>query len=245
MCSCYCAGNTGKGCSCPVSSAINGTFNGTTVGCSGTATTGADTSSCLPGYRGITCGECDSNAGYGRYGQNCVLCSSPIITFLFVVLLSAAFAIVLFFRMKQSKNTEESREKSRMVPVLLAYLHVTWCVGAFRLQWPVLVAEFFTAAGTATASQLSFIDCIVPSTFYSQFLFQCSIPLMAAGVPLVAILCKTSAHRVQASVRNIVLPDAGTYEDSLKNSSQSMLFFLIILVASHPGITKTALELFN
>jgi hypothetical protein len=111
-----------------------------------------------------------------------------------VILLSALLlCILVFFKMKVSKPTTAGIKKSRMIPIFLAYLQVTWCVGAFKLQWPAVAKSFFDSAGVATASHMSFVDCFFSTTFYDQFLIMCSIPVIASLVPL-QTHCFTSAH---------------------------------------------------
>lgn len=178
---------------------------------------------CKHGYYGIACGECDRELGFGRYGKLCVECASFLMTSLVFCLGTMVVGLLIFAKMKASKSTAEGRTKSRMIPLFFAYLQVTWCVGAFKLRWPSLVAQFFASAGVATASQLSFLDCWIPTDFYHEFALSCCIPVGAMIVPVVSYV-----------------RDVETFHES-----RAVLFFLVVVVMIHPSLTKLALEMFN
>eukprot|EP01047_Picozoa_sp_COSAG01_P036139 COSAG01_NODE_2811_length_7034_cov_2.875270_1_plen_1653_part_10 len=229
--------NNGRGCVC---SASNGSALAVAVdeiGCTGTSV-----NDCAVGYHGVACGECDRAGNFGRYGQRCVECASWVFTLLIIVMAVLLVCLVLFFRMKAASGTRVGVRKSRMIPIFMAYLQVTWCVGAFKLQWPTLASRFFTSAGVATGSSLSFIDCYIPTTFYDQFLLMCSIPLAAVLVPL-ARHC--TFKEIDARQRLLCRSSAAFAADAKGNPPKTMLFFLIVVVIMHPGITKNALEMFN
>jgi hypothetical protein len=178
---------------------------------------------CKHGYHGIACGECDRELGFGRYGKLCVECASFLMTSLVLCLGMMVVGLLIFAKMKASKSTDEGRTKSRMIPLFFAYLQVTWCVGAFKLRWPELVAKFFASAGVATASQLSFLDCWVPTNYYHEFALACCIPICAMVAPVVSYV-----------------KDVETFHES-----RAVLFFLVIVVMIHPSVAKLALEMFN
>jgi hypothetical protein len=227
--------NNGRGCVCSAS-------NGSALAVDEIGCTGTNVNDCAVGYHGVACGECDRAGNFGRYGQQCVECASWVFTLLMIVMAVLLVCLVLFFRMKAASGTRVGVRKSRMIPIFMAYLQVTWCVGAFKLQWPTLASRFFTSAGVATGSSLSFIDCYIPTTFYDQFLLMCSIPLAAVLVPL-ARHC--TSKEIDARQRLLCRSSAAFAADAKGNPPKSMLFFLIIIVIMHPGITKNALEMFN
>jgi hypothetical protein len=232
--------NNGNGCACSTKATTsNLSAAQMSIGC-----TGIQSGDCNVGYHGVACGECDRDLDYGRYGPLCVPCSAWYMTLLLVLVGVLVVCLVLFFKMKASKVTKDGVKKSRMIPIFMAYLQVTWCVGAFKLQWPAMAARFFASAGVATASQISFIDCYVPTTFYHQFLMMCCIPLAATLVPLVKH-CTYRGDGMPLKKRIFCKTSVAFHGDQNGKSTKAVLFFLVVVVMSHPGVTKISLEMFN
>jgi hypothetical protein len=140
--------------------------------------TGCVFPACTEGYTGVGCGDCVE--GWGHRGRECNRCNAAEKTLAAVLVIILLVTLAMVVRVGSYKQA--AKTKSRKMSQLLSYVQMLFFVGDFKFKWPRDMAIGFSAAGSATASQLSFFDCVRRSTFHEKVVVLAFVPFVVGGV---------------------------------------------------------------
>ncbi|CDW83118.1 UNKNOWN [Stylonychia lemnae] len=211
--------------------------------------------SCLEGYKGILCADCQVGYSYTDSRFKCAKC--PDFTYnllrLIAILIVAVFIAVFLIRSTLHGAANLKNKTSVFQKILLNHIQLIVLTSSFDFDWPQLVLSYFQAnkvVGDA-AYQVFSIDCLLSSydyynsrekqnlevswnTFMNIKIFYFKLSMLSLLPLLIVIICSLVWRLIYLNEKR---------SEIVFSKIVSSIVILLFLV--HPNIVKYVFDVFN
>lgn len=136
---------------------------------------------CRQGYHGPLCSACAT--GYGKVGENCVVCENQGVNFFIVFVMLAGISFFLYLIIRgTTAYTDKHDTTGAVIKITWTWLQLTYYIGKISANWSDNSSAFFASIVPASLSpSFLYVQCASQFTFYQRIAFTMVLPVTVSG----------------------------------------------------------------